>query len=293
MSPDTKVSTIEADGIEVFYRTAGPADGPVVLLLHGFPSSSHMFRNLIPHLAAKGYHVIAPDFPGFGFTSVPEARKYVYSFASLAKTTEAFVDALHLTRFAIYIFDYGAPTGLRLALDRPESVAAIVTQNGNAYVEGFGHPFWDPIQKAWASGSQTDIDALASALTPDITAWQYTNGSPHPGAIPPESWTLDQALLERPGNTDAQLALFYDYRTNVDLYPAFHEYFRKSNVPVLAAWGKNDAIFVKEGVPPFEKDVKKLEVQWLDAGHFALETNEATMAGWMDRFFKKFGVFEK
>jgi pimeloyl-ACP methyl ester carboxylesterase len=286
----TQVSTVEADGVKIFYRHAGEADKPVLLLLHGFPSSSFMFRNLIP-LLSKDYRVVAPDLPGFGFTVVPEARKYTYTFDSFAKTTAAFLDALGISRFAVYIFDYGAPTALRLALNRPSAVAAIITQNGNAYVEGLGADFWAPIQKYWASGASDDRKALLSALTIDVTRYQYEFGSPHPERIQPETFHLDQALLERPGNKDIQLDIFYDYRTNVELYPAFQEYFRTTGVPVLAVWGKNDPIFVAPGADAFERDVKVFEKHFLDAGHFALETNEVEVAGLISGFLGKNKVF--
>ncbi|KAI1499933.1 Alpha/Beta hydrolase protein [Biscogniauxia marginata] len=280
------VGNISADGIDVFYRYAGSEDAPVILLLHGFPSSSFMFRNLIPLLAIS-YRVIAPDLPGFGFTQVPSERNYQYTFANFAKTTEAFLDALQIKRFAVYIFDYGAPTGLRVALDRPDSVAAIITQNGNAYEEGFGANFWAPVKKYWASNSTADRDALRPALTFDATRSQYLDGSPHPGLIEPESYHLDQALLERPGNKDVQLDILYDYRTNVYLYPEFHAYFRSSGVPVLSVWGKNDAIFIPPGAEAYERDVRDFELHFLDAGHFALETDEVEVAKLIKGFLKR------
>lgn len=286
----TKIASVEADGVTVFYRTAGPVGAPTVVLLHGFPSSSHMFRNLIPLLATR-YRVVAPDLPGFGFTKVPTNRNYTYTFASLAQTFTAFVDALSLTRFALYIFDYGAPTGLRFALDRPDAVAAIVSQNGNAYAEGLGRPFWSSLEKLWATGAQADRDALLPMLELAATQWQYTNGSPHPETIPPEAAFLDQALMERPGNKEIQLDLFQSYGSNVALYPRFHEYLRASDVPVLTAWGRADVIFVPAGAEEFKRDVRRLETRWLDAGHFALETNELQMAEWMFEFFDKHGVF--
>ncbi|PKS11693.1 hypothetical protein jhhlp_001681 [Lomentospora prolificans] len=267
MSP-AKVATIEADGVKVFYRYAGAEDAPTLLLLHG------------QHLPTC-----------FGFTTVPPSRDYQYTFASLTKTLTAFVDALKLKRFAIYIFDYGAPTGLRLALDRPDAVAAIITQNGNAYVDGFGADFWAPIKKAWESGSPEDIEALRGATKFEITKWQYTNGSPHPEAIQPEAYYLDQALMEREGNADIQLKLFYDYRTNVPLYPKFQEYFRTSGVPVLAIWGNRDDIFVAPGAEAFRRDVKRLELHWLDAGHFAIETNEKEAAKHIEDFLANQKVF--
>jgi pimeloyl-ACP methyl ester carboxylesterase len=287
-----KVSTVKADGVEVFYRSAGPPDAPTVVLLHGFPSSSHMFRNLIPLLATR-YHVIAPDLPGFGFTRVPAERDYTYTFASLSQTFTAFVDALTLTRFAVYIFDYGAPTAFRFALERPSAIAAIVSQNGNAYDEGLGQPFWAPLQKLWASGAQEDREALRPLLELPATQWQYLDGSPHlaGGALQPEAPYLDQARMDQPGNKEIQLDLFHDYGTNVALYPRFQKYLRESGVPVLAAWGKKDQIFVAAGAEAFERDVKKLETKWLDAGHFALEANERQMAEWMFEFFDKYGVF--
>jgi pimeloyl-ACP methyl ester carboxylesterase len=282
----TQVSAIEADGLKVFYRHAGAVDAPVILLLHGFPSSSHMFRNLIPLLSSR-YRVIAPDLPGYGFTMVPEERKYIYTFANFSKTIAAFLDAVSIKRFAVYIFDYGAPTGLRLALDRPDAVAAIITQNGNAYEEGLTSNFWNPIKQYWASGSADDRNALKVALTMDTTRWQYEFGSPHPEKIQPEAYYLDQALMERPGNEEIQLDVFYDYRTNVPLYPKFQEYFRKSGVPVLAVWGKNDHIFVAPGADAYARDVKIFEKNWINAGHFALETNEEEISQLIVNFLEK------
>ncbi|KAI0438172.1 alpha/beta-hydrolase [Xylaria telfairii] len=280
------VRNVTVDGINLFYREAGPHDAPVLLLLHGFPSSSFMFRHLIPLLAIS-YRVIAPDLPGFGFTQVPAALQYQYTFANFAEITGSFLDILGIKRFSVYIFDYGAPTGLRLALNRPECVSAIISQNGNAYVEGFGHDFWAPTMKYWASGSAEDREALQAGLTFNATKSQYVDGSPHPNKIEPETYHLDQALLERPGVKDIQLDLFYDYRTNVDLYPKFQEYFRASAVPVLAIWGKNDVIFIPPGAEAFKRDVKHLELHFLDAGHFALETNEIEVAERIDLFLKK------
>lgn len=287
-----RVSYANTSGPKIFYRQAvpsGTAKG-TILLLHGFPSSSHQFRNLIPLLANQGYRVIAPDLPGYGFTVVPDG--YVYNFVNLATAIDDFVHTLELEKFAIYIFDYGAPTGLRLALKHPDKIAAIVSQNGNAYVEGFGEEFWAPIRKYWDSGSTEDRDALRPALELDLVKWQYTNGAQHPDRIEPESYHLDHALMQRKGNKDVQLDLLYDYRNNIDLYPSFQEYFRKSKVPVLAMWGKHDAIFVSPGAEAFKKDVEKFELQWLDAGHFAIETNEETVATAMGKFFEKFRVFE-
>lgn len=285
--PQTKVSTVNADGVEVFYRSAGSPSAPVILLLHGFPSSSHMFRNLIPLLATK-YHVVAPDLPGYGFTVVPAERKYEYTFASLTRTVEAFVDALRIKNFAVYIFDYGSPTALRLALDRPEAITAIITQNGNAYDEGLGAEFWAPIQAYWKSDSKEDREKIrTAALNFDLTKWQYTFGSPHPNDIAPEAYYLDAVLMDRPGNQDIQLDLLRDYQTNVGLYPKFHEYFRSSGIPVLAVWGKNDPIFIAPGAEAYRKDVKDIEIYYLDAGHFALETNEIEVSKLILAFFEK------
>ncbi|KAH7141659.1 Alpha/Beta hydrolase protein [Dactylonectria macrodidyma] len=286
----THIATVEVDGVRIFYRYAGAENAPTVVLLHGFPSSSHMFRNLIPQLATK-YRVIAPDLPGFGFTDVPQTLNYQYTFENLSKTFAAFVDALSLQHFAIYIFDYGAPVALRFALNHPESVAAIITQNGNAYVDGFGASFWAPLEKYWATGNVEDREALRGATTLEITKWQYTDGSPNPEAIPPEAYFLDQALMDRPGNKDIQLDILYDYRTNVPLYPQFQEYFRKSDIPVLAIWGKNDTIFIAPGAEAYQRDVQKFELRWLDAGHFALETNEDEVAKCIDNFLIKHNVF--
>jgi pimeloyl-ACP methyl ester carboxylesterase len=246
-----------------------------------------MFRNLIPLLATK-YRVVAPDLPGYGFTVVPAERKYEYTFASLTRTVEAFVDALKIEKFAVYIFDYGSPTALRIALDRPKAITAIITQNGNAYDEGLGAEFWAPIQAYWKSDSKEDREKIrAAALNFDLTKWQYTFGSPHPNEIPPEAYYLDAVLMDRPGNQDIQLDLLRDYQTNVGLYPKFHEYFQSSGVPVLAVWGKNDPIFIAPGAEAYRKDVKDIEIHYLDAGHFALETNEVEVSRLILAFFQK------
>src|SRR6266436_7096425 len=237
--PRTSIGRVEADGITVFYRQAGPVNAPVVLLLHGFPTSSFQFRELIPRLADR-YRVIAPDYPGFGFTEVPEQRHYKYSFDALANTVLAFTDALQLERYALYLFDYGAPVGFRLAMARPERVTAIVSQNGNAYEEGLGDA-WSPIQKYWAAPTKENREVIRkNILTLEGTRWQYTHGVTIPESVAPESYTLDTALLERAGNKEIQLDLFLNYASNVELYPTFQEYFRKSKPPLLAIWGKND-----------------------------------------------------
>ena len=284
--PLTSVHKVEADGVQVFYRTAGEATAPVVLLLHGFPTSSFMFRELIPRLAGD-YRVIAPDLPGFGFTEVPPERKYPYSFDQLALTIEAFTQALHLNRYAIYVFDYGAPTGFRLAMAHPERVTAIVSQNGNAYEEGLGDA-WDPIRKYWANPSAENREILRqSVLTAGGTRWQYVHGVANPENIPPESYTLDTALLERPGNKEIQLDLFLNYAANVKLYPKFQEYFRKAKPPLLAIWGKNDPFFVPAGAHAFRKDIPDANVELLETGHFALETHVTEIAAAMRDFLNR------
>jgi pimeloyl-ACP methyl ester carboxylesterase len=286
--PVTSVHTVEADGVDVFYRAAGDTDAPVILLLHGFPASSFMFRELIPHLADK-FRVIAPDLPGFGFTTVPEKRAYTYSFDALAHTLEAFTDALGLTRYAIYIFDYGAPAGLRLAMRHPERVTAVISQNGNAYEEGLGDA-WGPIRTYWSQPTQENREVIRQAiLTPEGTRWQYTHGVTNPDSIAPESYTLDAALLERPGNKEIQLDLFLDYASNVKLYPKFQEYFRVSKPPLLAIWGKNDPFFIPAGADAFRRDLPDAQVQFLDTGHFAIETHLVEIATAIREFLETTG----
>ena len=274
--PLVSVHRIMADGVEVFYREAGPKDGPVLLLLHGFPASSFQYRQLMPLLADR-YRVIAPDLPEFGFTEVPSERKYVYSFDALAKAILAFTEALKLESYAMYIFDYGAPVGLRLALTQPERVTAIVSQNGNAYVEGLGDA-WAPIQRYWSYPSAENREAIREVLSPDAIRAQYTTGAPHPEWIQPESYTLDIALIQRPGNADIQLDLFLDYANNVKQYPAFQQYFRQAQPKLLAIWGKNDLFFIPAGAEAFKRDIPSAEVQFLDTGHFAIETNVTEIA---------------
>jgi pimeloyl-ACP methyl ester carboxylesterase len=287
--PLTSVRKIEADGVQVFYRAAGDPSAPVVLLLHGFPTSSFMFRELIPRLADR-YRVIAPDLPGFGFTEVPEQRKYTYSFEALALTVAAFTEALKLQRYALYIFDYGAPTGLRLAMAHPDRVAAIVSQNGNAYEEGLGDA-WGPIRKYWAEPTPENREVIRqSVLTLEGTRWQYTHGVAVPDSVAPESYTLDMALMERPGNKEIQLDLFLNYASNVKLYPKFQEYFRKSKPPLLAIWGKNDPFFIPAGAEAFRKDLPNAQVQFLDTGHFATETHVVEIAAAMKEFLEANGV---
>lgn len=287
--PLTSVRRVETDGIQVFYRSAGNVNAPVLLLLHGFPSSSFMFRDLIPRLADQ-YRVIAPDLPGFGFTDIAENRNYTYSFEALARTIEAFTNALQLTRYAIYIFDYGAPTGLRLAMAHPERVTAIISQNGNAYEEGLGDA-WGPIRKYWAEPTPENRKVLHdNILTFEGTRWQYTHGVADPESVAPESYTLDTVLLERPGNKEIQLDLFLDYASNVKLYPKFQEYFRKDKPPLLAIWGRNDPFFIPAGAEAFRKDLPNAHVQFLDTGHFATETHPVEIAAAIREFLGSHGI---
>ena len=280
--PITSIHRANADGLQLFYRAAGDPNSPVVLLLHGFPASSFMFRELIPRLA-ETYRVIAPDLPGFGFTEVPAERQYLYSFDRLAATLNAFVQMLKIKRFALYVFDYGAPTGFRLAMAHPDRVTAIVSQNGNAYEEGLGDA-WAPIRKYWNEPTAENRDALRNILTLEGTRWQYTHGVSDPGNVAPEGYTLDAALLERPGNKDVQLDLFLDYASNVKLHPAFQDYFRKATPPLLAIWGKNDPFFIPAGAEAFRKDIPNARVEFLDTGHFALETHVVEIAARMKDF---------
>ena len=276
MMTRTYIRRIQADGVKVFYREAGPPDAPVVLLLHGFPTSSFQYRELIPRLTDR-YRVLAPDLPGFGFTEVPASRRYQYSFDALARTILAFTDALHLTRYALYVFDYGAPTGFRLAMAHPERVTAIVSQNGNAYEEGLGDA-WGPIRRYWEHPSAENRETVHQALNPEGLRWQYVVGAPDPDAIAPEGYTLDAAMIARPGNMDIQLDLFLDYANNVKLYPAFQEYFRKRKPPLLAIWGKNDPFFIPAGAQAYLRDNPNASVRLLETGHFALETHVEEIA---------------
>ena len=284
-APLTTIARVEADDVNIFYRSAGNPAAPVVLLLHGFPSSSFMFRDLIPLLADR-YRVIAPDLPGFGFTEVPVWRNYTYSFEALASTIDAFTEALELKSYALYVFDYGAPTGFRLAMRHPERVTAIISQNGNAYEEGLGDA-WGPIRQYWAQPTAQNRETIRqNILNLEGTKWQYTHGVANPNAVAPESWTLDAALLERPGNKDIQLDLFLDYASNVKLYPKFQEYLRQSRPPLLAIWGKNDPFFIPAGAEAFRKDIPGAEVRFLDTGHFAIETHVVEIASAIKEFLE-------
>jgi pimeloyl-ACP methyl ester carboxylesterase len=283
--PKTYRRRVQADGVTVFYREAGPVDAPAILLLHGFPTSSFQFRELMPRLADR-YRVIAPDLPGFGFTEVPEQRRYRYTFDALAQTIGHFIDALSLTQYALYVFDYGAPTGFRVAMARPERVTAIVSQNGNAYEEGLGDA-WAPIRRYWSQPTPEHRNAIRTGLNAEGMRREYASGISNADLIAPESYTLDAALLARPGNVDIQLDLFLDYANNVKLYPAFQEYFRKWKPPLLAIWGKHDPYFVPAGADAFKRDLPDAIVRFLDTGHFALETHVDEIAEAMREFLSE------
>jgi pimeloyl-ACP methyl ester carboxylesterase len=262
---------VKANGLNIFYREAGSPNAPTILLLHGYPSSSHMFRNLIPILSGN-YHVIAPDLPGFGYSDIPDRTKFAYTFDNLAKTMQSFIDELGLKRFAIYVFDYGAPTGFRLAMANPEKITGIISQDGNAYVEGLSTG-WNPIQKYWEHDTQENREALKSFLTPEGTKFQYFTGVSDPSTIAPESYTLDQYFLDRPESTEIQLDLLKDYKTNVALYPKFQQYFRTYQPKLLAVWGSKDPFFLPPGAEAYKRDIHDAIVKFYDTGHFALETH--------------------
>jgi len=274
----TKITyrTANVDGFKVFYREAGPANAPTLLLLHGFPTSSHMFRHLIPLLAER-FHVVAPDLPGFGRSDLPPRDAFSYTFARLAEVIGRFTEVVNLKRFAIYIFDYGAPVGLRIAIKHPERITAIVSQNGNAYEEGLSDG-WNPIQAYWREPTQANRDALRSFLSPESTFGQYTHGVSDPSAVSPDGYSLDEFYLTRPGAHEAQLDLFLDYASNVALYPQFQAYFRNHRPPLLAVWGRNDPFFLPAGAEAYKRDIPSADVRFFDTGHFALETHGAEIA---------------
>lgn len=274
--------TVDVDGLEVFYREAGDPAAPTLLLLHGFPTSSYMFRELIPLLADR-FHLVAPDLPGFGQTALPPRAKFSYAFAALATVIGRFTEVIGLSRFALYIFDYGAPTGLRLALAHPERITAIVSQNGNAYVEGLSDG-WNPIERYWRDPTDENRQALRALLTPDSVRWQYTHGVPDEARISPDGIALDVHYLERPGADEAQLDLMLDYASNVELYPAFQAYFRERRPPFLAVWGKNDPFFLPQGAEAFRRDIPDADIRFLDTGHFALETHVIEIADSINTF---------
>jgi pimeloyl-ACP methyl ester carboxylesterase len=279
-----KYQTIEVNGHKLFYREAGNTNSPAILLLHGFPTSSHMFRDLIPQLAGE-YHVVAPDLPGFGFSDAPPRSSFKYTFDNLASIIGAFTDKVGLKRYAVYVFDYGAPVGFRLALAHPERITAIISQNGNAYEEGLSDG-WNPIQKYWRDPSAANRTALRDFLKPETTQWQYTHGVADTSLVAPESYTLDSTLLARPGNDEIQLDLFLDYASNVALYPTFQKYFREHRPPLLAVWGKNDPFFLPPGAEAFRRDNPNAEVHFYDTGHFALETHAGEIGSEIRNFLK-------
>jgi pimeloyl-ACP methyl ester carboxylesterase len=273
----TKYHSVTVEGNQVFYREAGEETSPTILLLHGFPTSSHMFRDLIPALADR-YHLVAPDLPGFGFSEIPDRKAFRYTFDHLAKVIDGFTQAIGLSRYAIYVFDYGAPVGFRLSLAHPERITAIISQNGNAYEEGLSQG-WNPIQKYWKEPTKDNRAALRDFLTPEATKSQYLFGVQDVTRVAPESYELDSALLARPGNDEIQLDLFLDYASNVALYPKFQEYFRTKRPPLLAVWGKSDPFFLPQGAEAFKRDNPDAEVHFYDTGHFALETHAKDIAG--------------
>ena len=304
----TLYKTIEVDGQTIFYREAGPKDAPTILLLHGFPTSSHMFRNLIPQLSDR-FHLVAPDYPGYGNSSMPTADKFDYSFDNLAKVMEHFIQKVGLKKYSLYLMDYGAPVGFRLAASHPERVEALIIQNGNAYVEGIDNNFWEPIKEYWkdrkavnkgldnafwknvkAAYKQPNMsneDALRFLVTLGATQWQYTNGVRNKEMISPDNWHVTQRLLDRPGNEAIQLQLFYSYGSNPPLYPKWQAYLREHQPPTLIVWGKKDEIFPAEGAHPYKRDLKNLEFHLLDTGHFALEEDGEVIADHIRRFFDK------
>ncbi|MFZ0356562.1 MAG: alpha/beta hydrolase [Nitrososphaeraceae archaeon] len=277
-----KNQTITVDGQTIFYREAGDKEKPTILLLHGFPTSSHMFRNVIPALADK-FHLVAPDYPGFGYSSMPLVDTFEYTFDHLAEIMDKFVTQIGLERYSLYVMDYGAPVGYRIAVKHPEKIEALIVQNGNAYDEGLGE-FWEPLRAYWSDPTEKNKNALKKFLTLEATKWQYTHGVKDENAISPDNWIHDQMLLDRPGNNEIQLQLFYDYKSNPPLYPQWQEYFRKYQPPTLVVWGRNDIIFPKEGAIPYQRDLENVQIHLLNTGHFALEEEGEQIAELISRF---------
>jgi pimeloyl-ACP methyl ester carboxylesterase len=275
--------TATVDGFKIFYREAGRSGAPKLLLLHGFPSSSHMFRDLIP-LLADSFHIIAPDLPGFGRSDMPPREQFTYSFENIAQVIDRFTEVVGFDRFAIYVFDYGAPTGFRLALKHPERITGIISQNGNAYEEGLSDG-WNPIRAYWQDASEANRQALRDFLNPETTVWQYTHGVPDTSRVSPDGYSLDNYYLARPGMDEVQLDLFGDYKSNVALYPDFQAYFRKHQPPFLAVWGKSDTFFLPPGAEAFKRDISGAVVKFYDTGHFALETHAGEIAAAIKEVF--------
>jgi pimeloyl-ACP methyl ester carboxylesterase len=273
---DIKYRTVDVDGLKIFYREAGARGARVLLLLHGFPTAGHMFRDLIPLLSDR-YHVIAPDLPGFGQSDMPPRTTFTYSFDNVANVIDRFTRITGLSRFALYVFDYGAPTGFRIAVKHPDRITAIISQSGNAYEEGLSEG-WNPIRAYWEDASPSKRDVLRSFLKPEATLWQYTHGVPDPTSVSPDGYSLDNFYLARPGQDEIQLDLFGDYKSNVELYPTFQNYFRTHKPPLLAAWGKNDPFFLPPGAEAFQRDIPNAVVRFFDTGHFALETHATEIA---------------
>jgi pimeloyl-ACP methyl ester carboxylesterase len=278
----TTYRTVSIDGLDIFYREAGSRNNPTILLLHGFPTSSHMFRNLIPALADK-FHLVALDYPGYGNSSMPTVNEFDYTFDNLAEIVEKFIAAIALKKYSLYVMDYGAPIGYRIAAKYPERVQSLIVQNGNAYEEGL-REFWEPIKAYWQERSPENAEKLKYLVTLEATKWQYTNGVRNLEAISPDTWTIDQHFLDRPGNGEIQLALLYSYGTNPPLYPQWQEYFRQYQPPTLIVWGKNDYIFPADGAYPYQRDLKDVEFHLLDTGHFALEEDGDAIADHIRQF---------
>jgi len=306
--PEVSYHSVKIENVDIFYREAGNPQRPTLLLLHGFPTSSHMFRDLIPALSDQ-YHLVAPDYPGYGFSSMPAADEFDYSFDNMARLIEKFADEIGLDRFSLYLMDYGAPIGFRIATSRPERIEALIIQNGNAYIEGIDNNFWEPIQAYWKDRKavnqgldndwwknikaaynkpeMTNEEALGFLVTLGATKWQFTNGVPDVSAVSPDNWGHVQPLLDREGNREIQLQMFYSYGSNPPLYPAWQEYLRTHQPPTLIVWGKNDEIFPAAGAEPYKRDLKDLEYHLIDTGHFALETHGQEIAGLIRSFLNR------